>query len=76
MQGERQVPALLKAKVSIEDQVAITKITGMKTGYMILSEFENELGYVTAKIFPKESSAKAYAQDQQVIEVDVIRKFK
>lgn len=76
MQGERQVPALLKAKVSIEDQVAVTKVTGMKTGYMVLSEFENELGYVTAKVFPRESSAKAYAQDQEIIEVDIVRKFK
>jgi hypothetical protein len=76
MQGVKQVPALLKAKVSLEDQVSVTKTIGMKTGYMVLSEFETELGYVTAKVFPKESSAKAYAQDQQIIEVDVIRKFK
>lgn len=76
MQGVKQVPALLKAKVSAEDRIAISKTIGMKTGYMVLSEFENELGYVTAKVFPRESSAKAYAQDQEIIEVDVIRKFK
>ena len=76
MQGVKQVPSLLKARVSIDDQISVTKTIGMKTGYMVLSEFENELGYVTAKVFPKESSAKAYAQDQQIIEVDIIRKFK
>lgn len=70
------MPALLKAKVSIEDTVAVSKTVGMKTGYMVLTEFENELGYTTAKVFPRESSAKAYAQDQQIIEVDIIRKFK
>ena len=76
MQGVKQVPSLLKARVSIDDQISVTKTIGMKTGYMVLSEFENELGHVTAKVFPKESSAKAYAQDQQIIEVDIIRKFK
>lgn len=73
--GERQVPALLKAKVDASDQVSITKTIGMKTGYMILSEFEQELGAVTAKVYPKESSAKASAQGQQIIKVNVIREF-
>jgi hypothetical protein len=73
--GEKQVPALLKAKVDASDQVSITKTIGMKTGYMILSEFEQELGAVTAKVYPKESSAKASAQGQQIIKVNVIREF-
>lgn len=73
--GERQVPALLKAKVDTSDHVSITKTIGMKTGYMILSEFEGELGNVTAKVYPKESSAKASAQGQEIIKVNVIREF-
>lgn len=73
--GERQVPALLKAKVDTSDQVSITKTIGMKTGYMILSEFEQELGAITAKVYPKESSAKASAQGQEIIKVNVIREF-
>lgn len=74
--GERQVPALLRAKVNAEDNVSISKTVGMKTGYMVLSEFEQELGFTTAKIFPRESSCIAYAQGQEIIEVDVVRKFK
>jgi len=56
--------------------VSISKTVGMKTGYMVLSEFEQELGFTTAKIFPRESSCIAYAQGQEIIEVDVVRKFK
>lgn len=74
--GERQVPALLRAKVDAADQVSIQKTVGLKTGYMVLSEFENELGVMTAKVYPRESAAKATAAGQQVIEVEVVRKFK
>lgn len=73
--GEKQVPALLRAKVDATDQVSISKTTGMKTGYMILSEFENEMGAVTAKVYPRESAAKASAQGQEIIKVNVIREF-
>lgn len=73
--GERQVPALLRAKVDATDQVSINKTTGMQTGYMILSEFENELGSMTAKVYPRESAAKASAQGQTIIKVSVIREF-
>lgn len=74
--GEKQVPALFKAKVDATDEISVQKMIGMKTGYMILSDFENELGYITSKVFPKESSAKASANGQQVIEVNVVRVFK
>ena len=75
MQGDKQVPALLRAKVTATDQMSMQKTIGLKTGYMVLSEFENELGFVTAKVFPSESAAKAYADGEQVIKVDVVRKF-
>ena len=73
--GERQVPALLRAKVDANDQVSVKLSPGMKTGYMILSEFENELGYMTAKVYPKEASAKASSSGQQIIKVNVVRVF-
>lgn len=73
--GERQVPALLRAKVDATDQISISKTVGMKTGYMILSEFEQELGAVTTKVYPKESAAKASAQGQDIIKVSIIREF-
>ena len=76
MQGEKQVAALLRAKVTPEDSMSIKLSVGLKTAYMVLSEFENELGYIACKVFPKESAAKAYAQDQEIIEVQVVRQFK
>ena len=75
MQGERQLPALLRAKVTASDQMSMQKTVGLKPGYMVLSEFENELGNVVAKVFPSESAAKAYAQGEPIIKVEVIRKF-
>ena len=73
--GERQVPALLRAKVDASDQVSIQKTVGMKTGYMVLSEFENELGVMTARVYPRESAAKASADSQRIIKVNVVRVF-
>lgn len=73
--GERQVPALLRAKVDASDQVSIQKTVGMKTGYMVLSEFENELSNMTAKVYPRESAAKASSYGQRVIQVNVVRVF-
>jgi len=75
MQGVQQVPALLRAKVTTEDNMSISKTVGLKVGYMVLDEFNRELGYATSKVFPSESTAKSYAQGQEVIKVDVIRKF-
>ena len=73
--GDRELPALLRAKVNAEDSMSVKKMVGLKVAYMVLSEFEGELGAVTVKIFPNESSARSYAQGQDVIKVDVIRKF-
>lgn len=67
--------ALLRAKVTCDDRVDITKTVGMQYGYMVLSEFENQLGRSVAKIFPSESTAKAYAGGQQIIKVSVVREF-
>jgi hypothetical protein len=75
MTGERQVPALLRAKVDVSDKVSVTKTVGLKVGYMVLSEFVQELGAVTSKVFPTESSARAYGAGQEIIKVDIIRKF-
>ena len=73
--GERQLPALLRAKVDTGDQVSIKKTVGLKTGYMVLSEFENELGVMTSKVYPRESAAIASADGQEVIKVNVVRVF-
>lgn len=69
------MPALLRAKVTATDKVAVQKTIGMKTGFMTLSDFEQELGNAVSKVFPSEATAKSYAQGEEVIKVDVIRKF-
>lgn len=73
--GDKQVPALLRAKVDTSDQMSIQLSPGMKTGYMILSEFENELGAITSKVYPRESAAKASSSGQSIIKVNVIKVF-
>lgn len=75
MQEDKQVAALLRAKVTASDQMGMQKTVGMKQGFMILSEFEGELGYYTAKVYPRESAAIASANGQQVIKVNVVRDF-
>ncbi len=67
--------ALLRAKVEPSDSVSMKLTVGMKSGYMILSEFENELGTMTAKVYPRESAAKASSSGQEIIKVNVIRDF-
>lgn len=73
--GDKQVPALLRAKVDTSDQITMKLSPGMKTGYMILSEFENELGAITSKVYPRESAAKASSSGQTIIKVNVVRVF-
>lgn len=73
--GDRQVPALLRLKVNASDEMSIKKTVGLKVGFMVLSEFEGELGAVTAKVFPSESAAKSYSGGEEIIKVDVVRKF-
>ena len=75
MYGGRQVPALMRAKVIAADEMSIQKTVGLKVGYMVLNEFERECGAVTTKVFPSESACKAYAQGQDIIKVEIVRKF-
>lgn len=68
---ERQVPALFKAKVSTSEEVTVSLIPGPRTGYMVKDEFITEVGKLTSKVFPSESTAKSYAQGREVIPVEV-----
>jgi hypothetical protein len=73
--SERKVPALLKANFTATDEVSVTLSKGLQKGYMVLSEFEKEMPHVVVKVFPKESSAKSYAGDQEIIKVNVVRDY-
>lgn len=67
--------ALLRAKVTTSDSISIKKTTTYKIAYMTLSEFENDYGQAVVKLFSDEFSAKAYADGEQVIEVQITRKM-
>lgn len=66
--------ALLRAKVLTEDHVEIQLQKGLQTGYMLLSEY-NLMHKVAGKVFPSASVAKSYAQGDEIIKVEIIRKF-
>ena len=67
--------ALLKARVQVEDVIEVQKTVGLQKGYMLLSEY-NLMHKMACKVFPTESVAKSYAQGDEIIEVEIIRKFK
>lgn len=70
--GDDQLPALLRAKVNVEDKVSVAKVKGLQPGFMLLSDFESGM---TSKVFTSEAAAKSYADSEEVIAVDIIRKF-
>jgi hypothetical protein len=73
MNGEKPVAALLRSKASTGDEISITKVTTLKEGYMTITEFENQLGYHTVKVFPNESAAIAYAAGERILKVKLER---
>jgi hypothetical protein len=74
--GEKQVPALLKARVDAGDSMTIQKIAMERTGYIILSDFEDKVGFITSKVYPREDAAIADSNGAPVIEVKLTRVFK
>jgi 2-keto-3-deoxy-6-phosphogluconate aldolase len=75
MNGGKPLAALLRAKVDAADEISITKVTTLKEGFMTITEFENSLGYHTVKVFPTESSAKAYAAGERILKVKLEREL-
>lgn len=75
MLGDREVPALLRSKASVEDKITITKITTIKEGWMLITDFENALGARVAKVFPTESAAKASSYGERILKVKIEREF-
>jgi hypothetical protein len=75
MQGEKPVAALLRAKIETSDQISITKVTTLKEGYMLITDFENALGSYAVKVFPNESSARASANGERILKVKVEREL-
>ena len=70
--GDNELPALLRAKVNVDDKVSVTKVKGLQIGFMLLSDFESGM---TSKVFTSESVAKSFADGEEIIAVDIIRKF-
>jgi hypothetical protein len=73
MNGAKPVAALLRSNAATSDEFSITKVTTLKEGYMTITEFENQLGYQTVKIFPNESAAISYAAGERILKVKVER---
>lgn len=71
--GEKQVPALLRARVDAGDTFAITKFASERIGYVILSDFEDKVGFITSKVYPREDAAIADSNGGQIIKVKLIR---
>jgi hypothetical protein len=75
MTGGKPVAALLRAKVDAADQISITKITTLKEGYMLITDFENCMGNMTVKIYPSEAAARASSPNERVLKVKVEREL-
>lgn len=75
MTGGKPVAALLRAKVDAGDQISITKVTTLKEGYMLITDFENCMEIATVKIFPTEASARASGGGERVLKVKVEREL-
>ena len=75
MTGGKQVPALFKDFGGTSDQMSMTKVTTIKEGYMLITDFENCMGSTTVKIFPTESSARASSSGERILKVKVEREL-
>lgn len=75
MNGDKPLAALFRSPAGTSDQMSISLVTTLKEGYMTITEFENMLGNHTVKVFPNESSARAYAQGQRILKVKVEREL-
>jgi hypothetical protein len=42
---------------------------------MLISDYENSMGYITVKVFPTESSAKASSNGERILKVKVEREL-
>lgn len=69
------MPALLRAFAGTEDQMTMTKVTTIKEGYMLITDFENCMERATVKIFPTESAAKASGGNERILKVKVEREL-
>lgn len=67
--------AFAREFLSTNDTVSVSLTPGLRTAYMVQSEFEKDLQGMTCKVFASESVAKTYAAGQPVIKVEIVRKF-
>ena len=65
---------MLKSRIGASETISFKLTRVLKTGYMIKSEFENDLGDMSTKLFPNEETAKAGAHGQEIIKVEIVRK--
>ena len=75
MTGGKQVPALLRDFSKSSDEMTLTKVTTIKEGYMLITDYENCMERLTVKIFPTESSARASSPNERILKVKVEREL-
>lgn len=69
------MPALLRDMTATSDQMSLTKVTTVKEGYMLITDFENCMQRTTVKVFPTESSARASSPNERILKVKVEREL-
>lgn len=69
------MPALLRDFSGTSDQLSISKVTTLKEGYMLITDFENLLEKTTVKVFPSESSARSFSPHERILKVKVEREL-
>lgn len=69
------MPALFKDFGGANDQMSLTKVTTVKEGYMLITDFENCMERTTVKVFPTESSARSSSPNERILKVKVEREL-
>jgi hypothetical protein len=75
MTGEKQVAALLRDFSGTSDQMAFSKVTTLKEGYMLITDFENCMERTVVRVFPTESSARSFSPKERILKVKVEREL-
>ena len=55
--------------------MSLTKVTTVKEGYMLITDFENCMERTTVKVFPTESSARSSSPNERILKVKVEREL-
>jgi hypothetical protein len=75
MTGGKPVAALLRDFSKSSDEMTLTKVTTIKEGYMLITDYENCLGNMAVRIYPSEVAARSSSPNERVLKVKVEREL-